>query len=732
MAAIGKIREKSGLLLVIIGLALAAFVLGDLFKNLGKNNNIDRNKIALINGEKVGVQDFSMKVSKQADILVQRNKRNLTTEESYNNTINVWNMTKKEVILRQEMVKIGLIQSIAEQQPALSIDEFMNNIYSAKPHREVVRFFTGDYNGNISQDQIKGFFDFIDRGVSSENPEERDKAIEYSQQWGLFKNSFKDLLLETKYNNLLTKAYYLPKALAKAEFEADNVNNKVAYFGASYKLISDEEAVASDADYQAYYEEHKNEFEAETETRKIDYVVWNVSPSKQDIIDLQKQVSDIANDLKTVEIDNLPYFVNRIGDNRYDSSWVGSGSLSIQIDSIAFASEPGAIVGPWTENNAYHIAKVVAKDSRPDSLKASQILISYAGAYGAQNITRTKIGARALADSIKDAISEDASAFEQLLSKSDDPSAVESKGEFGWFKDGAMIPEINNACIKGNVGDVVVVESTIGFSVIRIDDKKESTPKIRIAQIEVPITFSQETFHNVYSQAIKFAAINRNYESFDTASANGGLNVVKGEYVNELSAGIRNLKNSRDVVKWMFDAETNIGLVSKVFDFEDKVVVAVLTETRPKGILPLEDVKEYITPLVVRQVKAKMLLAKVAGVNSLEQASEFNATVDTSMVNFSTYSLQKYGPEPAVIGRTANAEQGKLTGPIKGDQGIYFFKVIEKGSLPAQVDFSYVQQRSASAFAQSVYPNQRNPQAISSYTPLEKNSEIENNMFFFY
>lgn len=732
MAAIGKIRERSGLLLVIIGLALAAFVLGDLFQNLGKSNNANRDKIALINGEKLGIQDFSMKVSQQADLLVQRNKKNLTTEESYNNTIEVWNSTKRDIILSQQMTELGLIQIIGNQNPQISMDEFMGNIYSATPHREVVRFFTGDYNAKLDQETVKGFFDFLERGVSSENQEEKSKAVEYTQQWNLFKSSFKDVLLETKYNNLIVKAYYLPKALAEFEFEATNVTNKVAYFGANYKIITDEEAVPSDADYQAYYEEHKKEFEAEMASRKIEYITWNVTPSQEDIKDLQLQIEDLYKEMETADKENIQYTVNKVDDNSYDSSWIGEGNLSVFIDSAAFAAEPGTVLGPWNENNAYHIAKVIAKDSRPDSLKASQILISYSGAYGEQGITRTKISARALADSIKDAIIADPAAFEALLSKSDDPSAIETKGEFGWFKDGSMITPINQACIKNNIGDIIVVESTIGFSVIRIDDKKENTPKIRIAKIDLPITFSQKTFNNEYSKAIKFAAVNQNYEAFDTASANEGLNVVKGEFVNDLSAGIRGLTNSRDVVKWMFDEETNIGSVSKVFDFEDKVVVAVLTEIRPKGLLPLEDVKEYISPLVMRSVKADLLKAKVANVTSISQATEFNAVVDTTDVNFGTYSLQKYGPEPSVTGRMIDVEPGKLVGPIEGDQGLYFFTVLEKGSVPAEKDLNYVQQRSRSTFAQGVYQNQRNPQAANAYTPLEKNAEIENNMFFFY
>ncbi|RLD41086.1 MAG: hypothetical protein DRI86_14055 [Bacteroidetes bacterium] len=732
MAAIGKIREKSGLLLAIIGLALAAFVLGDLFKNLGKSNNVDKDKIALINGEKVGVQDFNRKVSQQTDLFVQRNKRNPTTEESYVITISEWNRTKREVIMRQQMTELGLLQSIGNMKPQISMDEFMSNIYSLTPNREVVRFFTGDYNGQIAQDQVKGFFDFIERGVNSENAEERSKALEYKSQWELFKGGLKDVLMETKYNNLIVKAYYLPKALADADFDDNSVSNQVAYFGVSYKNVTDEEATVTDADYQKYYDAHKTEYEEDIASRKIDYVSWVVRPSNKDIVDLRQQIEDYYKDLESADKRDVQYLVNRIGDNKYDSIWIAKDSLSVYIDSAAFAYEAGTVLGPWEENTAYHIARIMDKDMRPDSMRASQILISYAGAYGAKGITRTKIGARALADSIKGAISKDKGAFEALLVKSDDPNAVQTKGDFGWFKDGAMLAKINDACINGNIGDVVVVETTIGFSVIRVDDKLENTPKIRVAQIDLPIVFSQETFNEAYSKAIKFAAVNRTYEAFDTASANMGLGVMKSKYISDLAGGILGLKNSRDVVKWMFNSETNVGDVSNVFDFEDKVIVAVLTEARPEGIKTLDEVKDIIKPLVERDVKARILMEKTAGVKSLSQATEFNSSIDTAFVSFATYSLPKYAPEPCVTGRFASAAVGQLQGPIKGMQGVYFFKVLVKGSTPESKDIQYMQQRSASVFAQSVYPNQRDPQKVSSYTPLEENTEMDNNMFFFY
>lgn len=727
MAVIGKIRQRSGLLLVIIGVALAAFVLGDLVKNIGKSNRFDQSRIALINEEKVSSQDFSQRVSEQADITMRNMKKgSLTPEESYQNVMSVWNMIKRETIMRQQMEEIGLLQTMGNDPIAnITMDEYMDNLIGNHPHQEIVRNFSDPKTGQFNPQAVTNFLNYLEQGVNSQDQEQRNQALESQSQWNLLKKYIRSDIGTKKYNSLISKAYYMPQALAKADYMDNSVMNKVAYNGAHYRMITDAEAEPTDADYQNYYDEHKNEFENKKQTRKIEYITWDVRPSVKDINDLQKQINEIGKEFSSIEKENIPYYVNRIGDNRYDSSWVKKGILSPFIDSAVFAAEIGTVIGPWTENNAYHVARIMDRSFRPDSMKASHILIAYSGAYNAaETTTRTKIGARSLADSILDAVKSKPSQFDILVSKSDDPSAAENKGSLGWFADGSMVPEFNQACINGKKGDFVLVETAFGFHILRIDDKLKDSEKVRVAQIDLPVTFSQETFNSVYSKAIKFAAVNQNYESFDTSAASLGLNVIKGDFTDELAGGITGLKNSRDVVKWMFNENSNIGTVSNVFDFENKVMVAVLTDIRPEGILPLDAIKDDIKVLVTRDVKARMLMDKMKNVTDLSDANIFDAKVDTATLSFASYSLPNYGPEQNVEGRMAVAEQGKLVGPIKGDQAVFFFNIIEAGEAPAKADVKYFQQRNVDAFSQRV--------GNSAYKAIEENAVIENYLSFFY
>jgi peptidyl-prolyl cis-trans isomerase D len=601
----------------------------------------------------------------------------------------------------------------------------MNRINGDNPHSEIIRNFSNPETGAFDPNSVSNFLNYIEQGVNSEDPQEREQAITSQIQWRNLTKYIKNDAMVSKYNTLITKAYYMPKALAEIDFNDNNIIRKVAYFGAKYALVSDEEATPTDADYETYYQAHKNEYKNKQESRKIDYIVWDVRPSDSDVNELEKQINEYGHELQSAEASNVQYIVNRVGENRYDSTWVKRGSLSPFIDSAAFTAEIGTVLGPWPENNAFHVARVMSREIRPDSMKASHILISYSGAYGAgAEVSRTKIGASSLADSLKNEIIKNPASFDQLVSLSDDPSAIENNGVFDWFADGTMIPEFNKACIVNPAGTIVVVETTFGFHVLRVDGKKDESEKIRIAQIDLPITFSQETFNEAYSKAIKFAAVNQTYEAFDTASTNMGLNVMKGDFVNKMSAGVQWLKNSRDIVKWMFEDNTNKGSISTVFDFENKVVVAALVDINPEGILPLENIKEQIKVLVTREVKGRILSERMQSVKDLNQASEYDAKIDTANLSFATYSLQMYGPEQSVIGYASTADVNQLVGPIVGEQGVFFFKVLEAGEAPAEKDLKFTQERSYNNFIQRVNS--------SAYQALEDNAVIEDFLYFFY
>ena len=712
MAAIGKIREHGGFLTVIIGLALASFVIGPkaldlLFKT---KPDFDNTSIGIINGEKIDLDYFSKKVDEQiANYKINNKKDNLSREETYNLTMQVWDQLKNDALIDQQAVAVGVILVNENTGKAeISQEEYIDMISGSHPHPLMVQNFTDKTTGKFNPAFVRQFLENVEAAKNSNDQEQVRQAMESDKQWKMLTAYMKRDRLTNKYYNLIKKGYYVPTALAKLEYDDKNTSEKVRYTAVRYAEVPDDQVNPTDADFETYYNEHKSEFKQKKETRKIDFVIWHVRPSQADIAAVQKEANKVLAELKDMKAENVPAYVNSFRGSRYDSlRWYKKDEVSPFIDSAVFNDPIGSVMGPWVENNAYHVARLMDRQMRPDSLRASHILIAYSGAYGAsQEVNRTKIGARALADSLMEVAKKGKVVFDTLAVKySDDPSVAQNKGDLDWFADGQMVPEFNNACINNKVGDIVVVETQFGYHIIKVTGKKDESEKVRLAQVNLEITFSKETHNKAFMEATRFAGRVSNLESFDTVSTNMQLSVMKGNYIDAVAPGISGVPNSRSIVRWMFKDDVKLGTVSDVFDMDDQIIVAVVSGVIPEGYVPLEEVKSYIEPLVIRDLKAQVLISKLQGSTDIYAvASGNNSSVDTTnFITFSTYTLPKYGPEHNVQGHMFTGETALLKGPLQGDQGVYFFIVDEITPAPENTNnYRFVRQQAEGAFMQTV------------------------------
>lgn len=738
MAAIGKIRQRSGLLIGIVGVALAAFVLGDLFQNMGQGKmKYDPTVVAFINEEKIGSQEFSEKVEEGADNMMRNSqKTDLTSEERYSVQMQMWEQVRDETILRQQCELLGLVQDNGvDPKPGLSLDEFTVLLTGSSPHPFIEQNFRGQ-DGRFDPSLVTRFLSNIEAGKASENPADVEQAVKSEAEWNMLEKYIKADRISTKYFNLISKAYFVPKTIANQKNIERNYARKVRFAGVRYGLINDSLMKPADADYQAYYDEHKNEFKAREETRSIEFVSWNVIPSAEDVKEIEEDLQVIYQDLVNIPLEDLPSFVNRNSDNAYDSTWKSKGTLSPFIDSLAFSSEKGTVFSVWRENNAYHLGRLVDVQFRPDSMRASHLLVAYAGAYNAnEKITLTKINASSKADSLLAVAKKNPDAFGQMAaSMSDDPTAAAKQGDLDWFADGAMVPEFNKACLDNKVGDFVKVETAFGFHIIQITGKKDPAKKVRVAQIDVPIMFSQKTYEKVFNEASQFVSRSRDAASFDSVSVNMGLSVMQSNDLTQMAIGIMGVPESRKVVQWLYNEKTEVGVVSDVFDFTDKVVVAVYKSQTPKGIKPLdENLKEFIKVLVIRDMKAKKLIEQYKDVKDLSTvAQRANSKIDTmDVLTFSAYSMNSYGPEPEFQGTMLASPLNKFLGPIKGDQGIYFFIVDGETKAPESA-FSnrFIGQQEQSMFRQRLTKDYNNSNvALKAVVDI---SEVEDFRQYFY
>jgi len=675
MAIIGEIRKHYWLLVAIIGVALLLFVLSD-FQRKSKRQT---NSIGTIAGEKIAVTEFNKRVEENTEMQkANSNKGNLTAEESFQVRQQTWQQMVNEIVMNKQYDMLGV---------SVSIEELDDLIRGKNPHQYIVQSFTDPKTGQFDRKAVNNFLSNLD------NPEM--VKPEMKQRYLMMEKAIKSDRQSTKYTSLITKAFYVPTAFAKRSYSESGTMAQVRITGIRYQTVSDSAVKVTDADYEKYYNENKYKFKQDKPACNLEYVLFEPKMSAEDIALLKSNVEKTYNEF--VSATDIPGFVNSTSDNRYDSTWHKRGTFAPNIDTLLFTAPVGQVLKPIEDNGMYRIFKVVDRQSKPDSLRASHILISYAGTP-IKSATRTREAAGKLADSILLVVQKNPASFEGIAgAMSDDETAKTKMGDLGWFADGTMVPEFNEAVVKGNIGDIKKVESQFGYHIIKVVGKKDLSTKIKVASIDFAMEPGAKTIESIYNEASAFSSTNNTLDKFEKAAKSKGMR--NADKLSESDNTLPGLKTAREIVRWAFNKDTETGTVSNVFDNEGTYVVAALKTRIDKGFVPLDVLKEQIKPLVIREKKAEYLIAKVKGkdLNALVQA--FPGTkIDTVDVAFASANIPNYGHEPKLTGNIFAAKKGVIAGPVQGEQGVYVFILDQVKEAPATTDFSNQKRQMAMYF----------------------------------
>ncbi|MDK2908714.1 MAG: peptidyl-prolyl cis-trans isomerase [Bacteroidales bacterium] len=704
MAILGDIRKKSGLAVIFVGVAITAFVLGD----IGKSTWRTPTAVGVVGDEEISFQDFEKKVEQNIQYTkMSSQKENLTSEEIFSIRQNTWNQVLNEMIMTKAYKDNGLV---------IAVDELTDLIQGPNPHKYIVQNFRNPETNQLDRERLIQFFQNLDKLEPDVQKQVQD-LIE----------AVKEERLNAKYNAMIGKAFYMPKALVQKDYQLKNIKASFDYVAQSFTTVPDSLVKVTNKDLKEFYEKNKKSYEQE-ETRDIDYVIFDVNPSEEDRKAAEQEINKLYADMAVAS--NIINFVNFNSEDKYDSSWKKQGNLPVQIDSLMFNSAVNTMAGPWIDNNTYYIARLMDVQSRPDSLKASHILIAYKNAYGAsQKTTRSKEAAKKTADSLASIIKANKNKLAEIAASiSDDPSAKTNNGDLGWFADGQMVPSFNEAVRKGNVGDVTVAESPFGYHVIHVTGKTKPIKKVRVAIVKKSIQPSTVTMQKVYAEASKFAGENRTREAFDKAVAELGLNKRTKDYMSPMEMSLPGIDNSREIIRWAYSKDVKPGDVSDVKEFENKFVVAVLKKIRPKGLTPLEDIKQALEATVMKKKKLEYLAAKMKEVNTkslTELATRLNARVDTvSDITFYTYNIPGLGREPEITGTIFSLNPNEVSEPIIGLNYTVVVKVKNFSDAPAKTDFTFERKQLENNFFART--------STSAYKALEKRANVKDNRFLFY
>lgn len=667
MGIIGTIRKHSWVAVAIVGIAIVAFIIGDLTKN---NRGIG--DMGEINGTTVTYQHFNYRLNEMEDMLRrQQGMDQIPADMEYQLREQVWQMIVDETILGAEYEALGLMVSEAE----------MNDMFAGTfIHPYVRQSFTDPTTGQFNLDNIRSIINNFDNLDSN-----------FRMQWADLQNTVREDRMLQKYRALISQGFYMPVAMAEQIAAMDKTGRDVLVAALPYSGLSDAEAPVDEKDYEKYYKKHKAEFRVSEEIRDIDMVVFAATPSDEDLQQIEKEVMEVWDSLQAADNSEVPYLVNSESDHSYDSTYVRTSALEPALDSLVSPLAVGQYVSPRIIGNEWVMAKVLNIANRPDSIRASVISIYN---NNIQGITRTADEAQALADSIAAQLRAGHMEFDAAAGEySDTPQ----QSDFGWALDGSgAYGFMNETVVNTPVDGIFVMEMPreMGYVVGKVTGKTTPAKKYRLALITREIQPSDETMRLVEEQARSFASNNRTYDEMRATASAAGMQ-MRTVQLTAMMQNVGNYTGSRDIVQWAFNDKTAVGSVAdQVFDSENNFIVVALKDVLKKGYATLDQVRTMIDQQVRIDKKAEVLMAKASdamqGATNIDAvAGKLSVAVDTvENSTFSGYFFGKFGMEPKMQGAAAAAQKGAMFGPVKGASGVYVATVFneqENGTASSDV-----------------------------------------------
>lgn len=688
MAIIGSIRKHSWVAVAIVGVAILAFILGDLTKNNGGIPDVGK-----VNGATMTSQRYNELLTEAEDnYKMQYQTAQVPSEVEMQLRDQVWQQFVEETLLGEEMSKLGMTVSAAE----------LNDMYVGQfIHPAVRQSFT---------DPKTGVYDIQQVNYWIENFSNIDTMRR--RQWVEMEKAVKTDREQQKYNTLLTAGFYMPKTINEKITSFASEASNVRVVALPYMSVTDEEAPIDDADFKAYYDEHKAEFRIREEIREVEFITFPVNPTAEDLAEIEQDVKKVWEEFQTVEDDELAFFVNAESDRSYDSTYVKASSFRAPFDEQIAAASAGQMIAPAMVGNEWMMAKVLGSAVRPDSVRASVLFI--ANNLAGSAITRNDDQASALADSVMGLLKANRMGIDAAVEQfADDKQNV----DMGWQLDGTIYGPLNEKILETPVDGYFKLKDPrgVGYMVVKVTGKTTATKKYRVAMITREIVPSNNTNRAVYNDANRFAGQNRTIDAFDAAAREQNMQVRNAQVfmMDDRMAGVA---NARSIVQWAYNEDTKVGAVAdQVYECDGMFVVVALKDVYKKGYATLDQVRPMIEQQVRLEKKAKVLMDRAASaVNAAKDiqsiAVALKTPVDTlDSVVFGDMNLQKFGMEPKVISAIAVAKNG-VVGPVKGSNGVYVVQV--DGKMPHQTT-GYEGARMAQMYQYKTIRDSRRPWPVA-------------------
>ncbi len=685
MAIIGKIRQKQGLLVVLIGVALLIFVVdpSTIWNRISGQGG--EQPIGEFYGEPMYDSEWNYEARVTNAINAKKNEKFQNNQDpvltEYETDVirgQVWQQMVMDSILNTQIDLLGLAVTGTEMN-----DPQMGILFGADPIDFLKEEFTNE-EGNFDRDSLnRSLMRLINAQAQNQVATQQLASLEWQARTSRIRE---------KYISMVKLGMIATTQDAKRNFAEENTKANIKYVLKDYTSIPDSAITVTDQEIKTYFDAHQYEkkWEQQTEMRSIKYVSFDIEPSEADKENANNRLSNLKKAFETSKNDSMfvannattpigAMMYNRAPDviDVFPPMPYARGVYSNEIDEAVLAAAQGQVVGPYLHGNKSVLIKVRESGLRNEAT-VRHILIK-SGVSDEDDLTK-----KALADSILQVVKADTSKFTEMVELfTEDPGSKFTGGVYEWFPEGQMVPEFNDFSFKQPIGSLDMVETSYGYHIVEVLGQAENEFKM-IAVVDSEIRPSKETQQEVYET--KGLAL---YEQaaagdFDKTAEEFGLVPIEINNIRLDYPNLQSLPKNMTLLKWAFNSE--VGSISEPeYIGDEKVVVAYLVSETHEGVAQFDGVKDLMKPEVIKEKKAAMIKEQLAGVTNIDDAAtKLNAVAQSAELNLSMNNLpnQTGNSEASLIGTIFTMKTGETSPVIAGENGVYMI-LVENNTSPA-------------------------------------------------